>query len=94
MNGRSLKTAKNLQISTTKVFVTFFVMFVCGLLKGTSSWKKVKLKWKSVKNAKKRAIADLNAPHYDIKPREMSKELFRVYSEMRSKKDWTLANIQ
>ena len=32
--------------------------------------------------------------HYDIKRRETSKELFRVYSETRSKKDWTLANIQ
>ena len=28
--------------------------------------------------------------HYDIKRRETSKELFRVYSETRSKKDWTL----
>ena len=32
--------------------------------------------------------------HYDIECRETSKELFRVYFEMRSKKDWTLANIQ
>ena len=32
-------------------------------LKGTSSRKKVKLKWKSVKNAKRRAITDLNAPN-------------------------------
>ena len=32
-------------------------------LKGTSGRKKVKLKWKSVKNAKKRAITDLNAPN-------------------------------
>ena len=32
--------------------------------------------------------------HYDIKRRETSKELFRVYSETCSKKDWTLANIQ
>ena len=33
-------------------------------LKGTSGRKKVKLTWKSVKNAKKkRAITDLNAPN-------------------------------
>ena len=32
--------------------------------------------------------------HYDIKRRETSKELLRVYSETRSKEDWTLANIQ
>ena len=33
------------------------------ILKGTSSRKKVKLKWNSVKNAKKQAITDLNAPN-------------------------------
>ena len=32
--------------------------------------------------------------HYDTEHKEMSKELFRVYSETRSKSDWTLANIQ
>ena len=32
-------------------------------LKGTSGRKKVKLKWKRVKNSKKRAITDLNAPN-------------------------------
>ena len=32
-------------------------------LKGTSGRKKVKLKWKSVKNAKQRAVTDLNAPN-------------------------------
>ena len=33
------------------------------ILKGTSGRKKVNLKWKSVKNEKKLAIADLNAPN-------------------------------
>ena len=33
------------------------------LKKGTFGRKKVKLKWKSVKNAEKRAITDLNAPN-------------------------------
>ena len=32
--------------------------------------------------------------HYNIKHRETSKELFRGYSETRSKIDWTFANIQ
>ena len=32
-------------------------------LKGTSGWKKVTLKRKSVKNAKKRAITDFNGPN-------------------------------
>ena len=31
--------------------------------KGTSGRKNVKLKWKSMKNAKQRAITDLNAPN-------------------------------
>ena len=39
-------------------FVWFFDM-----LKRTSGQKKVKLKRKSVKNAKERAITDLNAPY-------------------------------
>ena len=38
------------------------ILFICKTyLKGTSGRKKVKLKWKSVKNAKQRAITDLNA---------------------------------
>ena len=32
-------------------------------LKGNLRSKKVKLKWKSVKNAKQRAVTDLNAPN-------------------------------
>ena len=32
-------------------------------IKGNLGSKKVKLKWKSMKNAKKRAITDLNAPN-------------------------------
>ena len=32
-------------------------------LKGTCGRKKVKLKWKSVKNAEQRAITDLNVPN-------------------------------
>ena len=32
-------------------------------LKGTSGRKNIKLEWKSVKNAKKGAITDLNAPN-------------------------------
>ena len=32
--------------------------------------------------------------HYDTEHRKTSEELFRVYSETSSKKDWTLADIQ
>ena len=34
----------------------------CGSLKGTSGGKKVKLKYKSVGNAKQRAVTDFNGP--------------------------------
>ena len=37
---------------------------------------------------------EITSKHYDIEHRETSKELLQVYSETRSRKDWTLANIQ
>ena len=53
----SLAFASNFVISFS------YPNYCSNSLKGTSGRKKVTLKWKSVKNAKKRAITDLNAPN-------------------------------
>ena len=45
------------------VFLIFADVKFAGGIKGNLRSKKIRLKWKGVKNAKKRAITDLNAPN-------------------------------